>query len=351
MSGRYFNAKYMMIAELIARRLRAGDFPADGQFYSRDELAREYHISPGTARSVLRVLEARGVIACRKGKRPVPACVPAEQAVPSVLRPVFYRDSCTAETPEYDYLTYCVRNLLMRRKSELRERNTDYMGYADHPGRFGDDVAVFFPSAAVKTGPGPSASLPDPAGGRIDLLIDQAGSDAVSVFTKKAMLDCILHLIRHGAAEVIRVASPRSAFPWFERITAPGGLGEYSPECRTSTAMFHEELGLFPVFLTETVLRCTSSGHQEIAILIDDPYLSDYLSGEIRTGAYHPPLHCSLFGTAFSERSMMFPYLDLKLDALAAAILQAAGEKTENPAAGLACMFHLIQFRVPGVGG
>lgn len=115
--------------------------------------------------------------------------------------------------------------------------------------------------------------------------------------------------------------------------------------------MFHEELGLFPDFLTETVLRCTSSGHQAVAVLIDDPYLSDYLSGEIRTGAYHPPLRCSLFGTAFNERSMMFPYLDLKLDALAAAILRAAGEKTENPAAGLACMFHLIQFRVPGVGG
>ena len=351
MSGRYFNAKYMMIAEVIARRLRAGDFPVDGPFYSRDELAREYHISPGTARSVLRVLEDRGVIACRRGKRPVPACVPAEQAVQSILRPVFYRDSCIAETPEYDYLAYCARNLLMRRKSELRERNTDYMDYADRPGCFGHDVAVFFPSAAVKTGPGVSVAQPGPAGGRIDLLIDQAGSDAVSVFTKKAMLDCILHLIRHGAAEVIRVASSRSAFPWFERIAAPGGLGECSPECRTSTTMFHEELGLFPDFLTETVLHCSSTGHQAVAVLIDDPYLSEYLSGEIRTGAYHPPLRCSFFGTAFNERSMMFPYLDLKLDALAAAILQAAGEKTKNPAAGLACIFHLIQFRVPGVGG
>ena len=350
MSCRYFNAKYMMIAEIIARRLRAGDFPADGQFYSRDELAREYHISPGTARSVLRVLEDRGVIACRKGKRAVQACITGEQAAASVLRPVFCRDSCTAETPEYDFLAYCARNLLLRRKSELRERNTDFMDPAGQPGCFGDDVAVFFPSSAVKTGPDPATLPHRPAGGRIDLLIDQAGSNAVSIFTKKAMFDCILHLIRHGASEVIRVASPRSAFPWFEQIAAPGGLGECSPECRTSTKVFHAELELFPDFLTETVLPGTASGYRAVAVLIDDPYLSDYLSDEIRTGAYRPPLRCGFFGTAFNERSMAFPYLDLKLDALAAAILQAAGEKTENPSAALACMFHLIQFRVPGGG-
>ena len=73
MSCRYTNAKYMTIAELITRRLRAGKFSGEEPFYSRDELARAYHISPGTARAILRVLENRGVIACRKGKRPVPA--------------------------------------------------------------------------------------------------------------------------------------------------------------------------------------------------------------------------------------------------------------------------------------
>lgn len=348
MSCRYSNAKYMMIAEIIARRLRAGEFLAEGQFYSRDELARAYHISPGTARSVLRELEDRGVIACRKGKRSVPACVPADQTTPTVCRPVFYRDTCMAETPEYDFLTYFIRNLLLRRKSELHERNTDFTDDGVLPSLSGESVAVVFPGAATRPDAMPEAAPFNPAGGRIDLLIDQAGNNAVSVFTRKAMLDCILHLIRCGAVNVVHVASVHSAFPWYANIAAPGVLEEYSPGCRTSTLVFNDEPEAFPDRLAESVQPGAGSGHPSVAVLIDDPYLSDYLSGEIRTGAYRPPSWCFFFGTAFNERSMVFPYLDLKLDALAAAILQAVCAKAENPSAVLACLFHLIQFRLSG---
>ena len=62
MPCRYTNAKYMTIADLITKRLRAGEFSSEGRFYSRDELAQAYHVSPGTARSVLRILENRGII-------------------------------------------------------------------------------------------------------------------------------------------------------------------------------------------------------------------------------------------------------------------------------------------------
>ena len=71
MACRYTNAKYMTIAERIVERFRAGEFHSDGRFYSRDELAKAYHISPGTATSVLKILEDRNIIECRRGKRPM----------------------------------------------------------------------------------------------------------------------------------------------------------------------------------------------------------------------------------------------------------------------------------------
>jgi len=342
MSCRYSNAKYMTIAEIIARRLRSGEFLSSGTFYSRDELARAYHIAPGTAQAVLRELEDRGVIACRKGRRSVLSGISAEQSVPSACRPVFFRDTWTAETPEYDFLIYCVRNFLLRRKSELRERNFDLTDGNGVSGLAPGDVAVVFPSVGVNPDRTPEPMPFHPPGGRIDLLIDQAGNDAVSVFTKKAMLDCVLHLIRHGVTEVVRVASAHSAFPWFAHIASPGFLDECSPECRTSEVMFDAELEMFPDFLSEVILSGIAPGRQPVAVLMDDPYLSDYLSGEIRTGAYRPPSRCSFLGTAFNERSMVFPYLDLKLDVLAATILQAVVFKTEKPSAVLPCAFHLI---------
>ena len=173
MSCRYSNAKYMTIAEIIAQQLRSGEFLSNKFFYSRDELARAYHIAPGTAQAVLHELEDRGMITCRKGRRSVPTDIfPVEQAELPVCRPVFFRDSWTAETPEYDFLTYCVRNLLMRRKSELREHNSDF---ADCIGVFSpEDVAVVFPFPAEKLDQTPdpaSFSLPNR---RIELLIDRA---------------------------------------------------------------------------------------------------------------------------------------------------------------------------------
>lgn len=343
MTCRYSNAKYMTIAEIIARRLRAGEFLNTGNFYSRDELAQAYHISPGTARAVLHELEDRGIIACRKGRRSVPAGIfPAEQNAPSVCRPVFFRDSWTAETPEYDFLVYCVRNLLLRRKSELRELNSDFADYDGMPRLVSGEVAVVFPSSGEKTDQLPDHLPFTPPGGSINLLFDQAGSDAVSVFTKKAMLDCILHLVRHGVTEVVRVASTHSAFPWFAHIASPGFLDEYAPDCKTSTIMFDGDFEMFPDFLSEVVFPGTDPARKAVAVLMDDPYLSDYLSGEIRTGAYRPPSRYSFLGTAFNERSMVFPYLDLRLDVLASALLHAVTFKTEKPAAALPCAFHLI---------
>ena len=62
MPFRYANAKYMTIAERIVERFRAGEFQSDESFYSRDELAKEYHIAQGTATSVLKILEDRNII-------------------------------------------------------------------------------------------------------------------------------------------------------------------------------------------------------------------------------------------------------------------------------------------------
>ena len=348
MSYRYINAKYMTIAELITRRIRAGEFSGEEPFYSRDELARAYHISPGTARAVLRVLEDRGVIACRKGKRSVPADVMTDNNASPACRPVFFRDSFTAETPEYDYLTYCVRNILMRRRIVLREHDTDLPdceGTADFSA--GDVAVIFPPPSGEKAVPG-QAAVRQP-GTRIELLIDQTGSNAVSVFTRKGGLDCALHLIRHSVASAVHVTSRHSAFPWFRHLCTPGKLQEYIPGCETFTVVFDGELETFPDYLTESVSVLPAPEHTPVAVLIDDPYLSDYLSGEIRTGAYVPPSWCSFFGTALTERSMVFPYLDLKLDELAARLLRTASSKAENPAADLACDFHLLQFRNPGM--
>ena len=347
MSCRYTNAKYMTIAERITRRIRSGEFSTKEPFYSRDELARAYNISPGTARAVVRVLEDRGIIACRKGKRPVPADILAYPDMPPVCKPVFFRDAFTAETPEYDYLSYCMRNLLMRRKIALRECDSDLPDFEDFAEQSAENVAIVFPSPSAETA-APEHPAIRPMATWIGLVIDQAESNAVSVFTRKAGLDCILHLLRHNIAAIVHVTSRHSAFPWFGDISSPGKLQEYIPNCKITTLMFDGEFELFSNHLLESVSVPTTPDHTPVAVLIDDPYLSDYLSGEIRGGAYCPPSWCSFFGTAFNERSMVFPYLDLKLDELAAALLRTASSKAENPTADMACEFHLLQFRNPG---
>ena len=166
--------------------------------------------------------------------------------------------------------------------------------------------------------------------------------------TEKAIQERKDFLLRHNIASVIYVMSGHSAFSWFKHLSTPGRIQEYIPECRISSIVFDSELELFPDFLMESVPAFAAPDHAPVAILIDDPYLSDYLSGEIRVGSYSPPSWGSFFGTAFHERSMVFPYLDLKLDELAAALLRTASAKAENPVADLACDFHLIQFRNPG---
>ncbi len=354
MSYRYPNAKYMTIAEHIAQRLRAGDFQDGEPFYSRDELARAYHISPGTARAIFRVLEDRGIIACRKGKRPVPAGFATGIGPLPVCHPVFCRDSCMAETPEYDYLAYCARNILKGQQSALREHDSDLPDYERYTGLSAGDVAVLFPSVPGEKTISASGVRHDGAQpairsdcAKIHLLFDQTDSNAVSVFTGKAGPDCTLHLIRQNVTAIVHVASDHSAYSWFRRISTPGALNAYLPDCEVSTVTFNGEIEAFPGFLTESV---PAAGRTPVAVLIDDPYLSDYLSGEIRVGAYHPPSWCSFFGTALNERSMVFPYLDLKLDELAATIIRTAAAKAETPTADLACEFHLIQFRDPGIG-
>jgi len=349
MPCRYTNAKYMTIADLISKRLRAGEFSIEGRFYSRDELARAYHISPGTARSVFRILEDRGIITCRKGKRPLLTDVMPDNYTSSVYSPIFFRDSLTAETPEYDYLTFCVRNILMRQKISLREHNTDWSEFEDLAKHTVGDVAVVFSSPSTEN------TLPNqfptrrPAGAQIEILFDQPKNNAVSLFTRKAGLDCTLHLIRHNITSVFHITSRHSAFPWFKHGCMPSKLQEYIPECKVSSIVFDDELEMFPGFLMDSVPVLAKPNHAPVAILIDDPFLSDFLSAEIRVGTYRTPSRCLFFGTAFNERTMAFPYLDLKLDELATALIRTVSEKAKNPTADLACDLHLIQFRNPGV--
>ena len=349
MPCRYANAKYMTIADVITKRLRAGEFSVEGRFYSRDELAQAYHISPGTARSVLRILEDRGIITCRKGKRPLPADVMPDNHTSPACNPIFFRESLTAETPEYDYLTYCMRNILMRRKNSLLEHDTDLPEFEDVAEHSAGDVAVVFSLPSAENTLPNQFPVHRPAGAQIEIIFDQQKNNAVSLFTRKAGLDCTLHLIRHHITSVYHITSRHSAFPWFKHGCMPSKLQEYIPECKVSSIVFDDELEMFPGFLLDSVPVLATPNHAPVAILIDDPFLSDFLSAEIRVGTYHTPSRCLFFGTAFNERTMAFPYLDLKLNELAAAILRTVLEKAENPAADLACELHLIQFKNPGV--
>ena len=130
----------------------------------------------------------------------------------------------------------------------------------------------------------------------------------------------------------------------------PSKLQEYIPECKVSSIVFDDDPEMFPGFLMDSVPILAAPNHAPVAILIDDPFLSDFLSAEIRVGTYHTPSRCLFFGTAFNERTMAFPYLDLKLNELAATLLRTVSAKAKNPAADLACDLHLVHFKNPGVG-
>ena len=355
MPCRYANAKYMTIAERIVERFRAGEFQSDGSFYSRDELAKEYHIAQGTATSVLKILEDRNIISCRKGKRAVLASPLTLEPVPDPCRPVFYRPATTAETPEYDYIAYCARNLARRERTELAERDPDERKTVSRrkPGA-AKDVAVVFPSPerrmadskedVLSSPEAPSKARPET---RIELVFDRVRMDAVSVFSRKACLDCLLHLIQHGLFTLVYVASPQTVFPWYARLAEPGAMAEYAPGANVRRVEFKDDAELFPAFLREKVLPEFAGNPASAAILMDDPYLSDYLSGELRAGAIHVPPGCYFFGTALCERSMVFPYLNLKLDRLAASILRLAFLKSLHPAMKYPCDFHVVEFKTP----
>ena len=355
MSCRYANAKYMTIAERIVERFRAGEFQSDGQFYSRDELAKAYHIAQGTATSVLKVLEDRNIISCRKGKRAILTGQMILDPIPEPCRPVFYRSAVTAETPEYDYIAYCARNLARRERSELAERSPEELDVTRRRKTAAKDVAVVFPSPEHEMGVssgGGSSPAEEPQGimspvARIDLVFDRVCPDAVSVFSRKACMDCLLHLIQHGLFTLVHVASPQTGFPWYARLAEPAAVAEYAPGANARSIEFRDDAELFPAFLRERILPSLPRGTTCAAILMDDPYLSDYLSGELRAGTIHVPPGCYFFGTALCERSMVFPYLNLKLDRLAALILRQAFLKSLHPAMKYPCDFHVVEFKTP----
>ena len=354
MSCRYANAKYMTIAERIVERFRAGEFQSDGQFYSRDELAKAYHIAQGTATSVLKILEDRNIISCRKGKRAVLTGQMTLDSLPEPCRPVFYRSAATAETPEYDYIAYCARNLARRERSELAERYPEELDAVSRRKSAVKDVAVVFPSPerSLNLSKDDSSPAVEPEGKnhpvvRIDLVFDRVCPDAVSVFSRKACMDCLLHLIQHRLFTLVYVASPQTEFPWYARLAEPGVMAEYAPGANARRVEFDGDPELFPAFLKEKVLPSLPDGADCAAILMDDPYLSDYLSGELRAGTIHVPSGCYFFGTALYERSMVFPCLNLKLDRLALSILRLAFLKSLHPAMKFPCDLHVVEFLVP----
>ena len=344
MSNRYNNAKYMTIAETIIHKLQAGEFQALGHFYSRDELAQAYNISPGTARAVLRALEEQGVIECRKGKRPVPVCGLIRHDIPFPYRAVFFRDSFTAETSEYDYIIYCAKNILMHQKESLLEYCFELTGQ-EISGSFSPrDVVIVFPSPSFAFESSIEHADLLPQCPKVNILIDHAESNAISIFTRKTEFDCLIHLIRHNISTVVHIASKHSLFPWFKRIAESCSENEYAMEFRSTSVMYDDEPEMFPDFLAENVSRWESPNKQAIAFLIDNPDLSYYLSSEIRTGTYRPPSRFAFYGTALCKRSMSFPYLDLGLDSLTRTVLQAVCSKARNPTINLPCEFHQLKF-------
>ena len=355
MPCRYANAKYMTIAERIVERFRAGEFQSDESFYSRDELAKEYHIAQGTATSVLKILEDRNIISCRKGKRAVLASPLTLEPASDPCRPVFCRPAATAETPEYDYIAYCARNLARRERTELSERDpAERKAVCRRKPGSPRDVAVVFPSPEGQVAGSKEDVFPSPETQskarpetRIDLVFDRVRMDAVSVFSRKACLDCLLHLIQHGLFTLVYVASPQTIFPWYARLAEPGAMAEYAPGAHVRSVEFRDDPELFPAFLRERILPSLPQGAGCTAILMDDPYLSDYLSGELRAETIHVPPGCYFFGTSLSERSMVFPYLNLKLDRLAASILRLAFLKSAHPATAIPCDFHVVEFMTP----
>jgi len=97
-------------------------------------------------------------------------------------------------------LVCSVMNLLMRRETKLLERNIEYADHDVPPMLSAGDIAVVFPSeAGAGAGERPEQTRLQASAGRIDLPVDQAGSDVVSMFTRKAAPDCVPVGRRFGA--------------------------------------------------------------------------------------------------------------------------------------------------------
>lgn len=67
--GVYQNARYRMIAWELEHKIRSGEFATQKFFFTRNELARQYQISPVTAFRILKTLEQEHLIQCKQGTR------------------------------------------------------------------------------------------------------------------------------------------------------------------------------------------------------------------------------------------------------------------------------------------
>jgi DNA-binding GntR family transcriptional regulator len=56
------------VADRIEKRIRAGEFGEHGRLPSTPDLAKQYGVSPGSARRARRELELRGVVRVVSGK-------------------------------------------------------------------------------------------------------------------------------------------------------------------------------------------------------------------------------------------------------------------------------------------
>ncbi len=94
----YENARFRQIAREIEDEIRFGRFRDGDCFYSRKELVRKYHVANLTAFHIMKLLEERGFIICRRGRR---SEILPEWSRRAVLPPVHNRIAIiTDDTPD-----------------------------------------------------------------------------------------------------------------------------------------------------------------------------------------------------------------------------------------------------------
>lgn len=62
-------SKSNSLLNILEREFSNGAFHPDTFFFSKDELAKNYHISPMTAHKIIKQLEAKGYLKCSRGRR------------------------------------------------------------------------------------------------------------------------------------------------------------------------------------------------------------------------------------------------------------------------------------------